>query len=373
MLPATLQLSNLLGLLYDAASDPQCWENFLASLANSTHAQSAVLPVSDGDIHGIQYSWRFDPELMRIHAEYYHSIDPWWIRGGSLPAGTVRTSQSLLSVSEFKKTEAYNDCLNRFDVLHGVFACLENRPRLSAALSLFRSPSAPEFGQSEKQILEILAPHLQRAFRLHFQLSYLKARAASFESALDACARPALLLDARGSIVYMNHSAAALLAEKDGLLTSANTLLAERRAESDLLQAAIRSAAAMSPHRADLPGGALFISRRSRPALQVFLAPIRAGALGAPARASVAVFVTDPLRAQRPTLQTLRSSYGLTPAESRVALLLADGHSPRQISAMLAVTEHTIRSQIKAIFAKTGVRRQSELVRLLLTDTGPRL
>jgi DNA-binding CsgD family transcriptional regulator len=79
-------------------------------------------------------------------------------------------------------------------------------------------------------------------------------------------------------------------------------------------------------------------------------------------------FVHDPLRSQRPPQEVLRTLYGLTPAECRVALLLADGHAPRKIADMVGVTDNTVRSQIKSIFAKTGVKRQAELIRLLLNN-----
>jgi DNA-binding CsgD family transcriptional regulator len=88
-------------------------------------------------------------------------------------------------------------------------------------------------------------------------------------------------------------------------------------------------------------------------------------------------FINDPVRPQRPAQQVLRALYGLTPAECRVALLLSDGHAPRKIANMVGVTDNTVRSQIKSIFAKTGVKRQVELIRLLLNNlafeinTGP--
>jgi DNA-binding CsgD family transcriptional regulator len=45
---------------------------------------------------------------------------------------------------------------------------------------------------------------------------------------------------------------------------------------------------------------------------------------------------------------------------------LAQGESPREIADRLGVSVGTLRIQLKAIFSKTGVRRQAELVRLLL-------
>jgi DNA-binding CsgD family transcriptional regulator len=45
--------------------------------------------------------------------------------------------------------------------------------------------------------------------------------------------------------------------------------------------------------------------------------------------------------------------------------LLADGRAPREIAQSVGVFE-TIRSQTKSTFSKTNVKRQGELIRLLL-------
>ena len=45
-----------------------------------------------------------------------------------------------------------------------------------------------------------------------------------------------------------------------------------------------------------------------------------------------------------------------------MALLLGDGHAPRRIATMVRVTDDTVRSQIKGIFSKAGVRRQGKLI-----------
>jgi DNA-binding CsgD family transcriptional regulator len=83
------------------------------------------------------------------------------------------------------------------------------------------------------------------------------------------------------------------------------------------------------------------------------------------------LMVCDLERSRQIRRAVLRSLYGLTPAECRVALLLVDGHAPRQIANTFRVTENTVRSQIKSIFSKTGARRQSDLVRLLLSNAQP--
>ena len=61
---------------------------------------------------------------------------------------------------------------------------------------------------------------------------------------------------------------------------------------------------------------------------------------------------------------------GLTGMESRVAVLLADGMSVREIAVELDRKESTIRLHVKHIFAKHGLSRQAELVRLVLSLAG---
>ena len=70
----------------------------------------------------------------------------------------------------------------------------------------------------------------------------------------------------------------------------------------------------------------------------------------------------DARAAERAT--RLERAYGLTPAETRVALHLADGGTVAGYAEAGGLSVGTVRSQLKSIFAKTGARRQSDLVRI---------
>lgn len=56
---------------------------------------------------------------------------------------------------------------------------------------------------------------------------------------------------------------------------------------------------------------------------------------------------------------------GLTGAEARLAAELGEGTRVEQIAQTFGISRETVRSQLKAIFSKTGVHRQVELVSLL--------
>lgn len=79
---------------------------------------------------------------------------------------------------------------------------------------------------------------------------------------------------------------------------------------------------------------------------------------------------------------SLRESFGLTPAETRLAAKLKDGLTLRETADALGVSVNTVRNQLRAVFDKMGLNRQSDLVRALTqlgslagalpNDAGPR-
>jgi DNA-binding CsgD family transcriptional regulator len=62
----------------------------------------------------------------------------------------------------------------------------------------------------------------------------------------------------------------------------------------------------------------------------------------------------------------LHAVFGLTPAEARIATLLAEGLSLKQIAEIQGTQHDTVRKQLRSIYEKTATNRQPELVRLLL-------
>ena len=76
---------------------------------------------------------------------------------------------------------------------------------------------------------------------------------------------------------------------------------------------------------------------------------------------------------QRPVIRSGASGKGLSAAETRVALLVAEGLSNRQIAEQLFISRHTVESHLKHAFVKLRVRSRVELTRIILesgTETG---
>jgi DNA-binding CsgD family transcriptional regulator len=76
---------------------------------------------------------------------------------------------------------------------------------------------------------------------------------------------------------------------------------------------------------------------------------------------------SDPERPSPIEDDKLAEVYQLTPAEAQVAISIANGLSVDEAAMMNNVAVSTIRSQLKSIYRKLGINRQTELVKVLLT------
>ena len=79
------------------------------------------------------------------------------------------------------------------------------------------------------------------------------------------------------------------------------------------------------------------------------------------------VLIVDPERRTRIAAAAAGEALGLTKAESRVAALLAEGRSVPEIASATGRAEGTTRTHLKNVFAKHGLSRQADLIRLVLS------
>lgn len=89
------------------------------------------------------------------------------------------------------------------------------------------------------------------------------------------------------------------------------------------------------------------------------------------AERNLLVTFTDSARAHHETrMQHLLQYFGLTPAEQRLARHLLAGSCLNAAARDFGLSKHTVRNQLRVVFAKLGVQRQADLIRLLLVGAG---
>ena len=211
--------------------------------------------------------------------------------------------------------------------------------------------------------------------RMREALLGLGARAAqdSFRGvcqALDYVTLGVVLLDGQAQILFANRAARSLARESDGLLLE-DMVTSSRAQDTKALRATIDVAIASGLSGEDQVS-CLSIPRPSgRRDLLLLACPLavnraREGAAEDARVPAVVVFVSDPERRPRVPDDVLASLFGLTRAESQIAMKLAEGGRMEEIAASLNVSKTTVAYHMRNIFQKTDTHRQAELVALVL-------
>jgi DNA-binding CsgD family transcriptional regulator len=213
---------------------------------------------------------------------------------------------------------------------------------------------------------------IKLAFPLQPQPTASENYSVSLQSILDSLTLGVILLSSKGHVTTMNPAAKRIVAGNGGLFVDRFGLRAEQAAESKQLEQLIASATAVSTIADVESAGCVTISRKDSSPLQVVVSRLRGLDIDETHPIRAIVFICDTTTHTRPTRETLMAHFGLTPAEYRVAILLADGHGPNIIAQMLGVTRNTLKSQLSSIFRKTNTSRQAQLVRLLLQLSAPK-
>jgi DNA-binding CsgD family transcriptional regulator len=247
-------------------------------------------------------------------------------------------------------------------------------PTGSANLSINRSDRAPEFTLHDVRLMRLLVPHLQRALALHRRFHHINARRSAAVSVIDRLSYGVILVDARLRPVVVNAAANQILSERDGLILDRGALRGSQPSETAELRRLVSAAAAVTTGvSSSMRDSAMTTGRRSpREPLHVLVTPVSTDNqyAGAEGLAVAAVFITDPARIASPDERTLQVLYGFTPAEARVAAVLARGLTVPQIAQSLDLTIGTARWYVKQLRAKTGASTHAKLIRQLLGGPG---
>jgi DNA-binding CsgD family transcriptional regulator len=361
----------LIETIYATVQQPELWNVVMEGIAEILQANSAVLiaPLPHGVLAPTA---RTHPEALNAYLTHYGAINTLSKACDALfPDGTVRYGHIAMPESELLRTEIYNDFMRPYN-MHwsmGVNVPLSGLP--TAYMSCQRPQTLEAFTERDGMVYETLQPHLRRALMLHAQMAQMQATALGLEAALDAHDHPLLGLDANGRVVFQNAGAEALLRRDDGLRLLQGRLHCTSLVCDKKLQNLLSSTTGRAHSSPLVDGGSLLIRRRPPASpLRLTLSRFDAPLTGQSTPMVALVFLSDPAALPRSRAQVMAALYHLTPTERRIADLLLEGLDAAAVSARLSISLETARFHVKRILARTGTRRQSELLRLMLSLPG---
>jgi DNA-binding CsgD family transcriptional regulator len=349
------------------------WTRALSSIAGAVRSERGILLIQDASrITEFAVGFEMTSEQAAGFEAAADADAALWATVCALPAGSVVPSSALLPDREFARTILYNEGVRPLGVFHGLLASPLSTPQRFVHLSTGRRLSHQDYDAEDIAVMRTMLPHLVTALRVAQRLATADLRAVGAGAALDRLDTGVILADAAAGILFANRTAEAILAANDGLGIDRDGVCACGYGATRVLRRLIASCADITIFKGG-PGGSIELPRgEGRRPLHIVVAPFRAEAaeidtvwLGA-ARPVAILTITDPEREQRARKQHLRRRFGLTPAEADVAIEIVKGDGRDASAARLGIAATTVRAHLSHIFEKTSVRRQAELVRLLM-------
>jgi DNA-binding CsgD family transcriptional regulator len=375
------EFGRLVDLIYQGALERQPWQGALPALREAMDAQvvSLILRPPTADDQGVILNCvRPDsaprgggavlasPDDWEVSAyrEQFFALDPFV----NLPLDRVIALEDVLPDKDLVTSDYYLHYLEPIGLFRILGVDTAEPGGMLARLRFSRRRSEPRFGKRERELLSLLTPHLRRAIEIYAKLNRTTSERDVYAGAVNQLSVASIILDEQGRLLTTNAVGRALLDSGEGLSLRDGRLHIEGRDINKELQQALTTII-----RAQQRGETSVIKalRVPRPAgrsdLGLVIRPVPASQWSeGQSSPSVAVFVSDPDLQESTSHQILGDLFDLTPAEANLATLLARGLSLAQVSSAQGTSQHTARAQLKSIFAKTGVSRQAELVRLVL-------
>lgn len=360
-------LSHILGAIYDAALDEAGWVSCLEAIRiemGGNYASLIVRTETTDDIGLIVSAGNDQPNL--DPGNPYIAMSPFT---GMQPDQLV-TIGDVISEKDWRASTYYQDYCRPQGVFHVLAADISTRNGGVYGFRVTRPETAPDFSRADLEFCRLLVPHIKRALNLHLSINQDRKVSTLYSHAMAQLMVGVVVLDQDGQVLECNPAATTILESKDGLKVVGRQLEAAYANDNRKLQGLVRDAL-VHPHAARLSlTEAMSVSRPSgRLSWGLIVQSISSDQwTEGKQRPSVAVFVRDTEGKVDPPVRMAQQLFQLTPAETALAIQLANGLSLEEAAEMLGIKRNTARAHLRSIFSKTGVRRQTELVRIFLNS-----
>ncbi len=352
-------LSRVRARLGEGVTDPARWIGIMEDVCAAVGAHGAIL--LQGDIRTPDVPCT--PSVQEVFSRNY--FKPGWhrrdLRARGIPlffqGRKVFTDEDITTPEERRREPYYNECVFASGVKAFAAVGFFAGSKLWA-LTIHRASNQEPFEENDLQALGGLADNLTAAATLSAIVGHSALTAAT--DALGLVHQPALAIDRLGNVIRTNQAAENLF--DDDIRVRDCRLHVHDKAAAAALGALMDRITASAGLPAAEP---VTIRRRLNTPVVARLHPIP-DAARSPFLGARALLVFSSL-APRPPLSAclLAQLFGLSPAEARLASIMAGGVDLHAAAEELGVARNTARNQLKAIFVKTGAHRQSQLVDLL--------
>lgn len=248
---------------------------------------------------------------------------------------------------------------------------LENSPQYFSSFAF--TQSADDFSAATIDSMRLLLPHLQSALQIGRQIALAEAGRREAGRSIENARQAVIVLDDSGYMLYRNAAARQVLEQADGMsLRYGRFVFADIEVQAEFERQLRMALAPRSPNAAPVSLH-IRVPRSAGAPYGLAVSPIQRSLDRAmlPEGARCTVFIHDLAGANPLSVQRLSWLYNLSPQEARVCEALYRLGTVDAVAQEMSVTQHTVRSHLKAIYTKLGVTNQMQLVKRLASAVLP--
>jgi hypothetical protein len=370
------QLSALIGSIYDTVLLPEKWRDALAQITGYLDGKASLFGMHNAAIRtaNVFYSWGDDPEYTEMYFTRYAKLNPTVVPLNlHVKPGEVFSTSTVVPYDEFRRTRLYLEWVEPQGYGDATHVLIEKSATSFAHLGTAHSTEDSPVGDEVRARMRLLAPHICRTVAIGKILDFHQTEAVMLSGAIDRIAAGIFFVRSMGEVVYTNAAARALLDKKnivrevDGILTVLD------RAAEPAFHRALSEAASGDDLRSG-PGFAIALSGRDDSRFVAHVLSLAVGErqdVGNKLDAVAAVFLHQ-ADLPTPTLfEAVAHHFKLLPSELRVLFAIVEVGGVPEAAKVLGISEETVRTHLKHVFAKTGTNRQADLVKLIAGYANP--
>lgn len=342
--------------IYSALVGEMSWQQLVEDIAATTASDVATLFYHDAHraTGAITLATGIPDDAMRDYAAHFAPLNPWMKQVAATPICEGIVGERIVAANDFRRSEYYCDFLRGYGQESGVGVTVRRDDGCYFLFSLLSGDTDADRNLERASYLTAIAPHLRRVSGYYRRQANVLAEASGiatvtvneFARVVHASERGAVALgrgeilriDAGGMVYFTDSEANAAFRQALNMRGDGQAVRRCRTGDTEIIFARFGE----THGSAIFLGGAVTIMLDERP-------------MPTPAEAS----------------RHIALRHALTTAELRVLEGIVAGYTIAGIAARNGLSRETIRSQLKAIYAKTGTDNQAALVRLAVGFYNP--
>lgn len=357
---STGAVSDLIGTIYEAPTHPLGLRSITQTLEKTLNGSVAVFARRPSSVSIMAICSTCPPEMAAAYENALWTHDRAMERVADVPAGGAILDSALVPSRQRLNSPFYNDYLGAVGCDRGLYLPFLKTAGDAFVLSAQRSARIGDY-DDEIGLMRTLAPHMARSFTIYRRLKALEEEKVAVQLGLRQAGFAMLLVNRAGSIVFGNDAAEAEL-RTDLVRVTNGRVCATNRRDATKLQKAIEWATRET--RAE--SRTIRLSTSAGVHMTVTVSPYTTGA-PVPRSEPLAMLLLSHGKPKHIDERFMADEYGVTPAEMRLLRALAEGEPLKSYADRHDIRITTVKTHLTALFDKTGVRRQSDLIRFVLS------